>query len=123
MRKLVLLGLVFTLASGCGRGWLPIFRGAPCNTGSCGIAAPALPASYDAGCTDCGYTTGYDSYDTGVVSGGDSYGGVVNGDTYYGSGVIDSGTVNGGITGGTYSGQGAIINPPMQQLAPSLPAN
>lgn len=133
MRKLVLLGLVITLASGCGRGWLPMFRGARCNSGICGVGATALPAAYDAGCANCGHAAGYEGYNSGEVIGGESSGGVSSADSYYGSdviqgGIIDGGIVNGGVIDGgivsgsvPYSGSGAITNPPSMQQVP-LPA-
>ncbi len=32
MRKLIVLGLLLTATTGCGRGWFPhLFRGAPCT--------------------------------------------------------------------------------------------
>lgn len=84
MKKLVLLGLVLTLATGCGRSWLPMFRGASCLGGGCGVAAPALPPAYGTGCSNCGQSAGYSSYDDGSLYSG----GVVSGDTYYGGEVI-----------------------------------
>ncbi len=117
MRKLVLLGLVLTLASGCGRGWLPMFRGARCNSGICGAGATALPAAYDAGCANYGQTAGYEGYDSREVIGGESYGGVSSADSYYGGDVIQGGIVNGSVP---FSSSGAIASPPsMQALPPS----
>ncbi len=106
MRKLVLLGLVCALTSGCGRGWLPMFRGAPCQGTACGLNAPAMPTSYDAGCSTCGTAAGYGSYDSGSVVSSDSYGGIVNSDSYY----------DGPIVGQGYSSQGTTLNTPMQAL-------
>lgn len=101
MRKLVLLGLVFALASGCGRGWLPMFRGAPCRGNACGLTAPALPAAYDAGCNNCGQSAGFGDYQ----GSGDSFG--LSSDNYYDGGVI---------VGGGYPSPGATVPPSMQTL-------
>ncbi len=58
MKKLVVLGLLLAMSTGCGRGWFPhLFRGAPCN-GLC--SAPAAPA-FDA-CENCG-SAGYAGYE------------------------------------------------------------
>ena len=100
MRKLALLGLVLALSSGCGRGWLP-FRGAPCNSNVC---APAMPASYDSGCTNCPTATGYGDYSS-QVSGGEVLGG-----NYYGGGII----------GEDYPIQGSV---PQSMQPLSQPAN
>ncbi len=100
MRKLVLLGVGLVLASGCGRGWLPCFRGAPCNSGVCG--APAMPASYDSGCAGCGAASGYGDYD-GESTSNDGY----SNEGYYG------GTVQGGIIDNGYINQGTIVSPSM----------
>ncbi len=111
MRKIALLGLV-VLASGCGHGWLPLFRGAPCRS-SCGTGAPAMPASYDSGCTNCGTSAGYSS-DIGGVMSSDQYSGEIIGDTGYYGAVDQGGIINNG-----YSGQGIINSPTMR----TLPAN
>jgi hypothetical protein len=61
MKKIVLLGLLLSLSTGCGRGWLPcLFRGAPCGNAGCIGAPPALPQ----GCTTCvgGNAAGYGDY-------------------------------------------------------------
>ncbi len=85
MKKLVLIGVVCMSTVGCGRGWLPLFRGAPC-TSNC--AAPALPAALpSAGCNDCGgVSAGYSPYDT-TVLGGEYMGGQVIGGDYLGESV------------------------------------
>ncbi len=70
MKKLLLLTVSVAVLTGCGQGWLPLYRGAPCN----GCAAPAIPAS--AGCNDCGVSRGYASYD-GVIDGQSYYDGVI----------------------------------------------
>lgn len=101
MRKLVLLGVVLVLSSGCGRGWLPMFRGAPCNGNSC---APAMPASYDSGCTNCPTAAGYGQY-SGEYSSGETLGG-----NYYGGNIVSE----------DYPIQGSV-SPSMQPL--SQPAN
>ena len=100
MRKLVLIGLMLSLSTGCGRGWLPMFnRGAACNGNSCLGAAPALPP---ANCEGCGVgTAGYGSYEGEIIS---SYGG---------------GEVIGSYAAPVYGGvpsTGAITNPPMSTL-------
>ncbi len=65
MKKLLLVGLLLSMSTGCGRGWLPcLYRGAPCN-GNCIGAAPALPH-----CEHCGVGAGYATYD-GEVYGGE----------------------------------------------------
>lgn len=120
MRKLVLLGLVLTLASGCGRGWLPMFHGAKCHSGICGVGATALPAAYDAGCSNCGHSAGYNSAEG---SGVESYGGVTSADGYYGGDVIQGAIVDSGIPLGSYPSSGVISNPPMQSLPQTAPAN
>lgn len=111
MRKLLLLGLVFALASGCGRGWLPMFRGAPCNTGVCGVAAPTLPTAYGAGCNNCGQAAGYGSYNDGLST-SDGFGSALSGDIYYGGDVIQGAITNGGTSG-----------TPMQALPPAGTTN
>ncbi len=98
MKKLLIIGLLLSLSTGCGRGWLPcLFRGANCGNGSCIGAAPALPH----GCTTCvdGSTAGYGSYDGEIV-----------GEGYYGSGTI---------VGDSYLGGTVVPNSPTMQ---SLPA-
>lgn len=120
MRRLVLLGLVLTLASGCGRGWLPMFRGAKCHSGICGVGAPALPATYDAGCSNCGHSAGYNSAD---VSGGESYSGISNADSYYGGDVVQGAIVDSGLPLGSYPSSGAITSPPMRTLPQAAPTN
>ena len=97
MRKCLLLGVILALSSGCGRGWLPMFRGAPCNNNVC------APASYDRGCTNCPTAAGYGEY-SGEYSGVETLGG-----NYY----------NGGIVSEDYPIQGSVS--PMQPL--SQPAN
>ncbi len=106
MKRIALLGLI-VLFAGCGRCWLPIFRGAPCHSG-CGLTAPALPASHETGCVGCanGVSAGYGSYDNEVYSGGDAY--------------YDSAVVNNGIVGGVPSGivsEGVISSPSMVPLS------
>lgn len=125
MRKLVLLGLVLTLASGCGRGWLPMFRGARCHSGICGVGASALPTAYDAGCNNCGHAAGYEGYDSGEAISGESYGGISGADSYYGGDVINGGVVEGGIVNGSvpFSSSGAIASPPSMQPLPSPAGN
>ena len=98
MRKFVLLGLLVALSTGCGRGWLPLFRGAPCY-GTCGV--PALPAALntEAGCAGCGSTAAsYGSYESEVPSGSYYGGETVVGDGYTGSGTIIDNGYNGVIT-------------------------
>ncbi len=90
MKKILLLGLLLSLSTGCGRGWLPcLSRGAPCGNGGCMGAAPALPH----GCTTCvgGNAAGYGGYGDEIV--GDSYYGgnsYAAGETYVGEGVAPS---------------------------------
>ena len=100
MRKVVLFGVVLALASGCGRGWLPLFRGAPCNNNGC--CASAIPASYGSGCANCDSSAGYSDYQN-EFSGGDNYSG---GSNYYSDGAI----------GGDYSLQGSIGSPSMSPV-------
>ena len=80
MKKLAVLGLLVVLSTGCGRGWLPLFRGAPCGD-TCGASLPAQPA---AGCVGCepGYGTGYSGYEGEVVGNSGYYSGPVIGDSY-----------------------------------------
>lgn len=110
MRKLVLFGVVLALASGCGRGWLPMFRGAPCNGSGC--CAPAMPASYGNGCATCGNSAGYGDYQ------GDNSGGETAGGEIYGG---ESNYYNGGTVIGDYPIQGTTASPPMAPL--TTPAN
>ena len=85
MRKLVLIGLLVSMSTGCGRCWLPLFRGAPCRD-NCPL--PAAPIA-DAGCNGCNST----------VSAYPSYEGEV-----YGSGVVGGEIISGGIIGEPYYG-------------------
>ncbi len=114
MKKLLLIGLLLSLSTGCGRGWLPgFFRGASCGNGSCIGAAPALPQ----GCNACvgGNSAGYGSYESEVV-GGSYYGGeTIVGDTYAGDSYI------GGQVVPNY-GSGTIVGPTMQGLPAPVPA-
>lgn len=65
MKKLLVLGLLLAMSTGCGRGWFPFFRnGASCNSGLC--SAPAMPQN--AGCEGCG-SAGYESYGDGGAMG------------------------------------------------------
>ncbi|QDV22043.1 hypothetical protein [Aureliella helgolandensis] len=59
MKKIAILGIVCLFSSGCG--WLPLRRGAPCNT-NCATLPPA-PAP---GCVGCENSAGYGSYDSGL---------------------------------------------------------
>ncbi|MGN6545694.1 MAG: hypothetical protein ACTHK7_11640 [Aureliella sp.] len=78
MKKLLVLGLLLAMSSGCGRGWFPFFRnGAPCNSGLC--SAPTLPPS--ASCEGCGSGAGYESYGDGAIV-GESIGSAPIGPTY-----------------------------------------
>ena len=111
MRRIALLGLI-VLFAGCGRCWSPMFRGAPCQ-GSCGVTAPALPASHATGCVGCaanGTSAGYSSYDgsEGVIAGD-----YIGGNDYYGdsNGIIQSGIVNERIVN-----EGIISSPSMVPL-------
>lgn len=104
MRKIALLGLFVVLTTGCGRGWLPIFRGAPCQSG-CGLpAAGSLP-----GCNNCGgATAGYGSYDGSEYYSGDVLGdGTVAGSGYYGDGIIVG------------SSDGTLSNPSLVPVQPA----
>ncbi|MCC7336972.1 MAG: hypothetical protein IT422_17920 [Pirellulaceae bacterium] len=105
MRKVVLFGVVLALASGCGRGWLPLFRGAPCNNNGC--CASAIPASYGSGCANCDSSAGYSDYQN-EFSGGDNYSG---GSNYYSGGAIT----------GDYPIQETIVSPSM--VPPTTSAN
>ncbi len=88
MKKLAVLGLLVVLSSGCGRGWLPLYRGAPCGD-TCG--ANVLPAQPAAGCAGCesGYGTSYSAYE----------GEVIGSSGYYGSSVIGEGYIAPSISG------------------------
>jgi hypothetical protein len=80
MKKLAVIGLLVVLSSGCGRGWLPLTRGAPCGD-TCGASLPAQPS---AGCVGCesGYGAGYSSYEGETMASSGYYGGSVVGDGY-----------------------------------------
>jgi hypothetical protein len=112
MKKLLLIGFVLSLSTGCGRGWLPCLnRGAACGNAGCIGAPPALPQ----GCNACvgGSSAGYGSYE------GDSTGG------YYGNETIVGDSYSGGgqIVPGAIYGSGAISSPSMQNLpSPVQPA-
>ncbi len=61
MRKLIVLGILLTMTTGCGRGWFPhLFRGAPCN-GLC-----STPAAVQHNCEGC---SGYGAYEGEVAAG------------------------------------------------------
>ncbi len=81
MKKLAVLGLLVVLSSGCGRGWLPLFRGAPCGD-TCG--ANVLPAQPAGGCVGCesGYGAGYSAYEGETIGSSGYYGSSVVGDGY-----------------------------------------
>jgi hypothetical protein len=100
MKKLLLLGLLLSLSTGCGRGWLPgLSRGTSCRNGGCIGAAPALPQ----GCTTCvgGNAAGYGSYE-GNVSGGEI---MADSGSYIGESYADTSYPS----AGGYSG--AIVSP------------
>ncbi len=59
MKKLLVLSIAVAAFSGCGRGWLPLYQGAPCNT-----CAPAPQAA----CNDCGVTSGYAPYESDYIN-------------------------------------------------------
>jgi hypothetical protein len=68
MKKIVLLGLLLSLSTGCGRGWMPcLSRGAQCGNAGCIGAPPALPQGCTTGCAG-GNAAGYASYDGEIVS-------------------------------------------------------
>lgn len=99
MKKLALLGVLIVMSSGCGRGWLPMFRGAPCNGNNC------LPAPMAANCNGCSPATmGYGGYEN-EFSGG----------TYYGD---EGGYYDGGIINGGRMIEGTINSPSMSPLPP-----
>jgi hypothetical protein len=100
MKKLLLIGLVISLTSGCCNGWRPFRRGAACRT----PALPAAPMSApSAGCTNCGPTSlGYAEY-PGSIGGGEYYGSGI--DDYYGGTVIEDGIIDESDSG-----------PPMERL-------
>jgi hypothetical protein len=76
MKKLLVLGLLLAMSTGCGRGW-HIFRGARCN-GLCSTQAPAMQNN----CENCG-PAGYESYGAGDgYMGGDAIGSAPIGQTY-----------------------------------------
>ena len=109
MKKLLLIGLLLSLSTGCGRGWLPcLFRGASCGNGSCIGAAPALPH----GCSTCvgGTSAGYGDYE-GEVAGGEYFGGeTIVGDSYAGGQIVPN------------YGSGTVVSPSMQGLPAPVPA-
>ncbi len=79
MKKLVTVGLLIAFVAGCGRGWLPLYRGAPCR--GCGLFR--RPALVQPGpCADCGTAAGYGDYE-GAVSGGEYYDGGTITQEYY----------------------------------------
>ncbi|RMF40460.1 MAG: hypothetical protein D6753_11740 [Planctomycetota bacterium] len=83
MKKLVTVGLLIALLAGCGRGWLPLYRGAPCR--GCGLfRRPAM--LQPAPCADCPTAAGYGNYD-GSISGGEYLDGEVITEEYYPSTV------------------------------------
>lgn len=79
MKKLLALTALVGTLTGCGQGWLPLYRGAPCNG-----CAPSLPAAPTAACTDCGTTSGYAQYDG--FSDGYAADGQIVGGPYYSDG-------------------------------------
>ena len=114
MKKIALIGLVVLLSSGCCRGWLPIFRGAPCGS-NCGLtgAAPTLPVAHGSGCGDCPTGASYGNYETPLAGSGAGYesypGEIIGGTDYYGGNVINQ------YPGGQII-EGAIVNPSMSPL-------
>jgi hypothetical protein len=108
MKKLLLIGLLLSMGTGCGRSWLPMFnRGASCNGGGCLGAAPALPPA--AGCNTCpGSAAGYGNYGGEIINSYD--GGVTSFDGGYSSPIIGSGVMGSGPSGGI------ITNPSMSTL-------
>lgn len=67
MKKLLVLGSLLVLATGCGHGSMPnIFRGSSCN-GLCSATTPSLPS----GCDNC-TSSGYESYGSEGFVGGDA---------------------------------------------------
>ena len=98
MKKLVLLIALLAACNGCGRGWLPFFRGDACGGGICG--APALPPAPAAPCAGCEGTYGanYPSYAGETVIGGSGYyDGQVLGETILGE-IVQPGMSTGGST-------------------------
>lgn len=104
MKKMTLLVVLIAASTGCGRSWLPLFRGAPCS-GVCG--APNLPPAPAAGCQGCegSYGAGYADYNGHAAIGSGYYGGqlgetvlgeTVLGETYLGP--VNSGRIIGGAT-------------------------
>lgn len=97
MKKLLLIGLLLSLSTGCGRGWLPgLFRGASCGNAGCLGAAPAGPQ----GCTTCvgGNSAGYGGYE-GELSGGEiisDRGGYI-GESYLGNTYPSGSVLQGGV--------------------------
>lgn len=105
MKKLLLLGVLLSLSTGCGRGWMPcLFRGASCGNAGCIGAAPALPQ----GCNACvgGNSAGYSSYDGDTIV-GDTY--AMAGERYVGEGPAAN------------YGSGAISAPSMAPLPARAP--
>lgn len=96
MKKLLVLGMLLALSTGCGRTWSRHFnRGASCN-GLCSTQAPAMHN----GCEGCG-TAGYESYGAGDgYIGGDTIGSAPIGPTYESvapmsaiPGIVNPGTI------------------------------
>ncbi len=105
MKKLLLLCLLLSLSTGCGRGWMPcLFRGASCGNGGCIGTAPALPQ----GCNACvgGTSAGYGGYDGEVI------GGEIVSDSYYGGNTYGSGDIGAPALNGT------LPMAPIQKPAP-----
>ena len=92
MRKIALVGMFVVLGAGCGRGWLPLFHGAPCR--GCGVpSVVAPPLDTSAGCSGCAgsVTSSYGGYDGEVI--GES---VIGDSGYYGSQVLGESVISEG---------------------------
>jgi hypothetical protein len=79
MKKLLVLGMLLAMSTGCGRNWFPhLFRGAPC-TGLCSRTAPPMA---EPGCSNCN-GAGYESYvpSEGIMT-GEAIGSAPIGSTY-----------------------------------------
>ncbi len=104
MKKLIVLAVLVAACSGCGRGWLPLFRGDSC-TSCASPALPPAPATCNGGCAP-GYSSSYAGIEGESYSGSGYYdNGQYMGSQYMGDTVLSE-TVVPGIVGG-----GAAIPP------------
>lgn len=120
MKKLLGLGLLLVLSTGCGHRLLPgIFRGGRCNgcgMGGLGASLPAEPVAAGGECTNCSdATVGYGSYEGSAVEGDYYSGGVIN-ENVISDNVVSGGIVNSGYSGNSYPSTAPITSPSMSAL-------